>query len=133
MGLSGLKCARMGAQVKAVLRVSNALVWSGPQANGVSLGEANQGDDNVREPYNELAIKIGKPKNAWTALRLVRVSQTLTTLVLAMSMEMPVGVTMKPRNSIFCMWNRHFSGLECKSYSQRCSRMHQMWTQCSSR
>ena len=42
-----------------------------------------------------------KPKNAWTALRLVRVSQTLTVLVLAVSMEMPVGVTIKPKDSIF--------------------------------
>ena len=37
MGLSGLKCARMGAWVKAALRVSNALVWLGPQVNGVSF------------------------------------------------------------------------------------------------
>src|SRR5882724_4903399 len=37
MGLSGLKCAKMGAWVKAVLRASNALVWLGPQAKGVSL------------------------------------------------------------------------------------------------
>ena len=41
-----------------------------------------------------------KPKNSWT-LRLVRVSQRLTASVLAMSMEMPVGVTIKPKNSIF--------------------------------
>ena len=56
------------------------------------------------------------PKNAWTALRLVRVSQMLTASVLAVSMEMPVGVTMKPKNSIFCMWNKHFLGLECRLY-----------------
>ena len=63
-----------------------------------------------------------KPKNAWTALRLVGVGQTLTALVLAVSMEMPVGVTIKPKNSIFCMWNKHFSCLECKLYSRRHSK-----------
>ena len=62
---------------------------------------------------------MAKPKNSWTALRLVGVSQTLTVSVLAIYIEMPVGVTMKPKNLIFCMWNKHFSGLECKSYSQR--------------
>ena len=69
---------------------------------------------------------MAKPKNAWTALRLVRVGQTLTASVLAISIEMPVGVTMKPKNLIFCMWNRHFSSLECRSYSQRCSKTCQM-------
>jgi len=42
-------------------------------------------------PNNELAIKVGKAKNAWTALRLVRVSQMLTVSGLAVSIEMPVG------------------------------------------
>jgi len=27
---------------------------------GVLVCEANQGDDNVREPHNELAIKVGE-------------------------------------------------------------------------
>jgi len=51
MGLSGLKCAKIGAWVKASLIVLNAVVWSGPQTNGVSLRvRPNQGDDDVGEP-----------------------------------------------------------------------------------
>ena len=42
-----------------------------------------------------------KPRNAWTALRLVGAGQMLTMSVLAVSMEMPVGVTIKPKNLIF--------------------------------
>jgi len=42
---------------------------------------------------------LEKPKNAWTALRLVRVGQMLTMSVLVVSIEMPMGVTIKPKNS----------------------------------
>ena len=34
-GIIRVECARMGAWVKAVLRVSNALDWLEPQVNGV--------------------------------------------------------------------------------------------------
>jgi len=71
----------------------------------------------LEDPTINQREKLEKPKNAWTALRLVGVGQMLTTSVLAMFIEMPVGVTIKPKNSIFCMWNKHFLGLECKSYS----------------
>jgi len=43
-------------------------------------------------------------------LRLVGVGQTLTVSVLAMSIEMPVGVTIKPKNLIFCMWKQALLG-----------------------
>jgi len=82
IGLSGLKCTKMGAWVKAFLRVSNALVWSGPRERSVLAHETNQGDDNVGEPHNELVIEVGGSKNAWTALRLVGVGQMLTVPVL---------------------------------------------------
>jgi len=38
-------------------------------------------------PTMNLVIEVVKHRNAWTALRLVRVSQTLTASVLAVSME----------------------------------------------
>src|SRR5882724_2609556 len=69
MGLSGLKCTKIGAWVKAVLRVSNTFVWSEPQANGVSLGVRQIGYDNVREPHNESAIKVGKTQECLDCLK----------------------------------------------------------------
>jgi len=88
-----------------------------PSEWGVLAGEANQGNDDVSEPHNELAIKVGETQEGLDCLEVSRVGQMLTASVLAVSMEMPVGVTMKPKNSIFCMWNKHFTGFECKSYS----------------
>jgi len=64
------------------------------------VGEANQGNDDVGEPNNESVIEVGEPKKAWTALRLVWGWPDLTAFGLAMSMEMPVGVTMKPRTNL---------------------------------
>ena len=68
MGLSGLKCTKIGAWVKAVLRVSNTFVWSEPQANGVSLGVRQIGYDNVREPHNELVIEVGETQECLDCL-----------------------------------------------------------------
>jgi len=85
----------------------------GPDERGILSGKANQGDDDVGEPLNESTIKVGETQECLDCFEVSRVSQTLTASVLAVSIEMPVGVTIKPRNSIFCMWNRHFSGLEC--------------------
>jgi len=101
-------------------------VVGAPDEWGVLVVEMNQGYDNVGEPHNESAIKVGKTQESLDCLEVSRVGQMLTVSVLAVSIEIPVGVTIKPRNSIFC--NKHFSGLECKSYSQRCSKMLWMWT-----
>jgi len=60
MGLSGLKCTRMGACVKAVLRFRTLWCDGAPGERGVLVGEANQGDDNVGEPHDESAIKVSE-------------------------------------------------------------------------
>jgi len=64
---------------------------------------------------------------------MVGVGQMLTASVLAMSIEMLVGVTMKPKDSIFCMWNKHFSVWSAKLYSRRRSKTHQTVDLSSSR
>jgi len=76
MGLIRVKMCQDGGLGEGSLEVSNASVWSGaPSEQGVLVGEVNQGNDDVGEPNNESVIEVGNPKNAWTALRLVRVGQ----------------------------------------------------------
>jgi len=87
-------------------------VVGAPSEWGELVGEANQGNNDVGEPDNESTIEVGEPQECLDCLEISRVGQMLTASVLAVSMEMPVGVTMKPKNSIFCVWNKHFSGFE---------------------
>jgi len=97
-----------------------------PGERGVLVGEMNQRDDNIREPHNESVVEVHKAKECLNCFEVARVGQALTTLVLAVSIEMPSGVTVEPKNSIFWVWNRHFLGFKCKSYLHRQSRTHQM-------
>jgi len=61
MGLSGLKCAKMGTWVKACLEGPKHLCVVGtPGEGGVLESEANKGDDDVGKPNNELAIEVGE-------------------------------------------------------------------------
>src|SRR5882724_12010932 len=63
MGLSGLKCTRDGCLSKGHLKGLKCLgVVRAPGEWGVIAHEVNQGDDNVRESYNELAIEVGEPQ-----------------------------------------------------------------------
>jgi len=84
IGLSGLNCTKMGAWVKAVLRVSNALVWLGPQVNGVSLHvrqirgmlkvhahSASPYQSAVYFIYSTLAL------NRWLRFRSIKISQVI--------------------------------------------------------
>src|SRR5882724_1802045 len=80
---------------------------------GVLVGEVNQRDDNVGEPHNELAIEVGETQECLDCFEVSRGWPDTDSM--AVSIEMPVGVAIKPKNSIFCMWNRHFLGLECRS------------------
>jgi len=75
---------------------------------------------------------IHKPQECLDCLEISWGQPDADSMVLAVSMEMPVGVTIKPKNSIFCVWNKHFSGFECKSYSWRRSKTHWTWIQWSS-
>jgi len=57
-------------------------VIGAPGKLGVLAGEMNERYNDVREPHNESVIEVGKPKNAWTALRFIGVGQMLTVSVL---------------------------------------------------
>ena len=60
MGLSGLKCARIGACEGRFEGFKHFGVVGAPDERGILLGKENQGDDNVGEPLNELKIKVGE-------------------------------------------------------------------------
>ena len=91
------------------------------------MGEVNQGYD-VREPHNESAIKVGETQECLDCLE-VSWGWPDTDCISLGHVHGDVGVTINPKNLIFWVWNRHFSGLECKLYSHRCSKMCQTWTQ----
>jgi len=55
-------------------------------------------------------IKVGETQECLDCFEVSRVGQTLTALVLVVSIEMPWS-NHKAQDSIFCMWNRHFWGL----------------------
>ena len=101
-------------------------VVGAPSKRGVLTGEANQGNDNVGEPNNESAIEVGEPQECLDCLEVSWGQPDADCISFGCSIEMPVGVTINPKNSIFCVWNKHFLGFECKSYSRRCSKMCQM-------
>jgi len=76
----------------------------------VLVGEANQGDDNVREPNNEPAIEVGKTQEHLDCFEISWGQPDADSIGLGHIHGDASGVTIKPKNSIFCMWNRHFSG-----------------------
>src|SRR5882724_4855966 len=100
-----------------------------PSEWGVLAGEANQGNDDVEEPNNESAIEVGEPQECLDCLEISQGWPDADSIGLCCVHGDAMGVTIKPKNSIFCMWTKHFSGLECKSYSRRCSNTRQTWTQ----
>jgi len=95
-------------------------VWSGaPDSTGILSGEANQGDDNVGEPHDEIGDKkLAKPKNCLDYLEIGRRGQMLTASVWLCHRDASRG-NHEAQELDLLRWNKHSSGLECKSYSRK--------------
>ena len=95
---------------------------------GVFVHEVNQGDNDVGEPHNELAIEVSETSECLDCLEVCQGWPYTDCIGLGYVHGDASGGDHETQEfNLMCVEQAH-SGLECKSYLQRHFKTCQMWT-----